>query len=82
MMSFCMEVALNGVPLHLVSTRTHIWLRSSTLSPGIQLWATNVVAVDVVDIVGERIILANIGTWHDLEKSADYHRSIVKSPDL
>ena len=40
------------------------------------------VTVDVVDIVGERIILAKIGRLYDSEKSADYHKSIVKSPDL
>ena len=40
------------------------------------------VAVDVVDIAGERIILAKIGMLCDSEKLADYHKGIVKSPDL
>ena len=47
-----------------------------------QLQAAKAVAVDVVDIMGERINSAKIGTLCDSEKSADYHKSIVKSPDL
>ena len=46
------------------------------------LQATKVVTVDVVDIVGGRIILAKIGMQSDLEKSGDYHKGIVKSPDF
>ena len=38
--------------------------------------------MDVVYIVEERIHFVKIGMLHDLEKSADYHKSIVKSPDL
>ena len=52
MYSSCMEVALNGVPSPLVSTRTHIWLRISTSSPGMQSQAAKLVAVDVVDFAG------------------------------
>ena len=70
MSSSCMEAASNRVPLPLVSTRTHIQLRSSTSSPGMQLWAAKVVPMDVVDIVGERINCAKI----DLEESADYYK--------
>ena len=36
------------------------------------MWATEVVTVDVVDIVGERIILAKIGMLCDSKKYADY----------
>ena len=39
------------------------------------LWATEALAVDVVDIAGERISYAKI----DLETSADYHKNMVKS---
>ena len=46
------------------------------------LQAAKVVAVDVVDIVGERINFAKICTLCDLEKSTDYHNIMVKSPDL
>ena len=45
---------LNGVPSPPASTRTHIWLKSLDLSPKVQLWAAKVVAVDVVDITGDR----------------------------
>ena len=38
-------------------------------------------AVDVVDILGERIYLAMIGMLHNSEKSTDYHNGFVKSPD-
>ena len=65
-------------PSPLVGTRTHIQLRSSTSSPGMQSQPTIVVAVAVVDTAGERINLAKI----DLEKSTDYHKNMVKSPDL
>ena len=50
MSSSCMEVASNGVPLPLVRTRMHVWLRRSMSSLGIQSQATKAVAVDVVDI--------------------------------
>ena len=46
------------------------------------MYGSILVTVDVVDIVGERKILAKIGKLCDSEKSADYHKSIVKSSDL
>ena len=46
------------------------------------LWAAEAVTMDVVEILEERIILARIDMLHDLEKSSDYHKGIVKSPDL
>ena len=48
-----------------------------------QLQAAKVVPVDVVDIAGERINFAKIGTLHDSGKnSADYHKSTAKSSDV
>ena len=74
MSSSCMEVALNRVPSPLVSTRTHIQSRSSTLLPGMELQAAKVVAVDMVDIVGERINFAKICTLCNSEISTDNHK--------
>ena len=71
MSSCCMEAALNGVPSPLVSTRTHIQLRSSVLSPGIPSWAAKAVAVYILDIIGgkEGIYLAKMGmlwNWREI----------------
>ena len=54
MSSSCMKATSNGVPSPLATTRIHIWLRSSVSLPRLWLWATKVVAVDVVDILGGR----------------------------
>ena len=83
MSSSCMEAASNGVLSLLISIRTHIqveefYLHCMECNQG----AAEVVTVDVVDTAGERIIPAKIGMLHDSEKSADYHKGIVKSPDL
>ena len=52
--SSCKEPASNRVPLPLVIVRTYIWLSRSGSSPRIWSWATKVVVVDVMDILGCR----------------------------
>ena len=79
-----MEVASNGVPSPQVNTRMHIWFRRSTSSLGMWSQATEVVSVDVTDIVEGKVNFCKDVYACDLEKSADYHDNnmIVKSPDL
>ena len=78
-----MEVALNGVPSHSGQYQnTHMIEEFYLITWNAIAWATEVVTVDVVDILWERIILAKIGMLHDLEKSTDYDKGIMKSPDL
>ena len=83
MSSSCMKVASNRVPSPLVTTRTHIWLMSSTLSPGMWSGAAKWLQWTWWTLQRKtRDIFSKDGCIVYLEKSAGYHNGVVKPPDL